>query len=139
MKRFLLALRAALAAFVASWRGSASAPALGSYRKAAERELMRFIVGPTARDRASRRRIARAGRRGRRGSRRVVLVSPVPVIPSSYGSADAAPTNATFAPYFGDPEAIRIQRVEAKVDHMRAFLDEVPLAPLEPTEGEVKP
>ncbi len=40
---------------------------------------------------------------------------PDPAIPSSYGSADVAPTNATFAPDFGDPEAIRIQRAEGEV------------------------
>ena len=38
MTRFLRAIRVAIAAFVASWCGSAAAPALGPYRKAAERE-----------------------------------------------------------------------------------------------------
>lgn len=37
------------------------------------------------------------------------MLADDPAIPSPYGSADVAPTSATFAPDFNDPEAIRIQ------------------------------
>lgn len=56
----------------------------------------------------------------RQAARRMGFVARDPSLPPSYGSANVAPTNATFAPDFNDPDAIRIR-------------------PLEPIEGEATP
>jgi hypothetical protein len=52
VKRFLFAIRAALAAFLTSWRGPVSASALGPYRKAAKREPCEWCA-KLAKDRRS--------------------------------------------------------------------------------------
>jgi hypothetical protein len=59
---------------------------------------------------AERRELLRRHRVGPFASRFAHEPPPSPVIPPAYGSADVAPTNATFAPDFNDPGAIRIRR-----------------------------